>query len=545
MVYSSVHEYYYEPSPTTPRALRKIGRSQAGADSSLSFAADDVEEHFKSVQSARLSASERLRSALKTQIEAHPAQTADGGQARTRTLWTVDDPEEIGSVMRAGPLSLYCAGQRPMSQHSPRSIPLVCEALGDTFQKVVIRDNTARANEWITECTPKVSQADNQKEVWVQIREAQRKQLRSRNQALQKMRRNAMPFDEWLHMAKQAEQVADEEEFVEEHVVSPEAIKLIEKMVQIQKGQAEEKADRRAKVTFRENVTLHDLRIFLEDLGKPDWQKCYHKLAEEFTTDKCDLTWNCDGVIERIVHVANIHLETRDGGLFLVQLGNWSQGKVHPTCLLPGAKQTRGELAGDAIQRLLKQEFSAFGTHVRLGNCQAQTHWRKSPAYGVRTKYVSTVVEGKLEVAVESVHLTKTTPKGMTATNLMDSSTATETTNPRNAWHGRGPRQSRSSNSHRDQHQRPSTHHCQRHSRPGHRPGLPALATARLSLASTPVPDIYMLWHGDEIELLAWLRHAEFEDLRSLAGERLLHFWLSSVIVDPTQMPPKPNFSSR
>merc|ERR1712216_55966 len=165
--------------------------------------------------------------------------------------------------------------------------------------------------------------------------------------------------------------------------------------------------------TAESGVDLNDLRIALQKQGGPGWEKNFYKLAAEWSNEKCTFQRNCAGAIERIVNVVALQLETRDTGYLLVSLGNWTQGKVTPQCMLPGTKQSNNETPDDAIGRLLKQ-----------------THWKASASSGFRTKYVRSVVSAKLEVPPESIHFVKAAPKGTIGSERNDqerSPTETET----------------------------------------------------------------------------------------------------------------------
>lgn len=568
MVCDTVHEFYHGPrlgpvvysspstrvstAPSKSTSQARAGLSSAGTDTSQCLSISDLEERFEAVHDARRSASEKLREALKIQITKQ-APAYEGG------TWT--EPSDIRPIARVGPLRPLT--QRPRSSDSaPSSQPGLNELGREEASRqsvytvdisAPIRDNRVIANEWISECTPKVWLLDNEKEIWVQHKELERRRWRTHMQSLQKIRTRKMPFDDWLQLAKAAEQMAEEEDFEQQQQVVIAEVKVKEKKQQAERTQKF--------VSELKKISLPDIkRIMQEQCHFPDWQKCFQKLAEEYMIGKCDIMYTPSGAVERIVHIAVLSLESRDGH-FLVQLGSWSQGKVVPTCLLPAQKQKNGEGAEEAVQRLLKQEFSVLGSNVKLGATHTQTHWKNSPSYGVRTKYIRSVVSVKLEISVQSVPFVKATRKE-TACSL----------NPVDVPSGMVKQ-----DSHRGsympteqpilgQNQQPHLGHLHKRSgsfigrdlsshlssrfRPAHKHEgknnnqVQTCDSHRCKKGpktyANGVPEMYMLWHGDEIELCAWVTNEEFEYLRGHSGERQLKFWLSTVSVDPTLMPPKP-----
>jgi len=531
MVCSSVHEFYCSP-PKTPRAQNKSSGglsarsalNSAGVESSQTLPEEDAEDNYQFARVNRVSVSLKLREALKTNVYQLPAERAlDAKHVRQGSIWTVSESQDTPSSSRPGPLTLEST-PRAKSSESPKrsrsaSVTFVrSEGLSNGFplKRAVIRDNTVRANEWIAECTPKVGLLTQEKEVWVQRKEDERRRCTMRSQALQKMRNRAMPFDEWLYLARQAEQVADEIEFAEQVPVSPEAKAKDKKWI---RSDSRRQALQPTKDHQSPILSSQELRLFLEDRKGCDWQKCLQKLTEEYTHEKCELVKNIDGDIERVVNIASLHVETREG-LFLVQLGTWRHGKVHPICLLPSTKQSVGESTEDAISRMLKQEFFQFGTHVRFASSHSQTHFRQSPSHGLRTKYTRSVMMYNLEISPESVHFAKVPRKTKQSMMRARQEAREVDLQQRHTLLQKGP-----------------TH-------------LQLAERCRSSLqmpAHSRSQDIYMLWHGlgDDIDLCTWLSQEEFEHMRSPEGERHLHYLLASVSVDPMIMPPRPVLTTK
>lgn len=544
MLCDSVHEFYYSPERAkTAREPRRLnGRSQAGlssagTDSILALmCADDLEEHFDSVHSARLSASAKLRAALKTQM--YPPQIAVVAamqQDRPRTLWTDADMVAIQSA---------CPSRRTSSIQDflntpvgPPKAPVSClttkrlhEDTGQVVQareRVVIRDNTMRGNEWISECTPKVWLFAEEREIWVQRRDTERKRWKERSQVLKSCKARAMPFDQWLHVAKQSEEFADEEDFIDDKG-TPAEVKTISA-----KGKAPQTKDYRYTLINAAGLCLDALRLDMKEKGVANWQQCFDKLCAEYTNGYCDIVRNpTNATIERVVNIVALRLEAREGSPILVQLGCWSHGKVLPKCLLPGAKMVKGELVEDAAHRLLKQGFSPFAGNVKIGSCRVLTHWRDSPSFGIRTKYVRSIVSGKLEVDPSTLNVMKATLK-VNAPNIQDLADKPVVGSQTFLEQRRGNLRRKTDSDGR------TIGASSRKAKPGHRPQLPVLAQCHAKTIPIDMKDMYLLWHGDDIDLCTFLLEDEFDHLRSPAGERQLKNLLATFIVDPTAMPPK------
>lgn len=262
------------------------------------------------------------------------------------------------------------------------------------------------------------------------------------------------------------------------------------------------------------------MKLALKRQG-PHWEKTFYKLAAEYANEKCRFQWNDSGAIERIVNVVALQLEVPETGSLLVVLGSWIQGKVNPTCMLPGTKQSNNETPEEAISRLLKQEYAVLGNHVKLGSCQSRAHWKTSPSCGFRTKYVRSVISAKLEAPPESIHFVKAAPKGAQGAERGDQDRL-----PREG----GQQTLKPLRSTPRRLQRAPTRH-------GERDPLPQLLPNSVSYTA---PEMYLVWHGtgEEIDLVAWLTQEEYDLVRSLDGERQLKVWLSSIAVDPTLMQP-------
>lgn len=559
MVCETIHEFYCS-APRTPRVTSKSGSSNRrygplptnDSDHSL-LPEEDTEGRLESSRLNRESVSHKLREVLKNNVFSLPeCRAASEKGSRSRSKWTDESSQDFPFSSRSAPSSAL----RPMSQRSPRvDAPTSPKSYSSEasfgfsedlvpVKRTAIRDNTERANEWIKECSPKVWLLDAEKEPWVQAKNTQRRRWKARTQELRSMQHRALPFDDWLCLALQAEQVAD---FFLDEEMAAEKEKERKRQDEAKRAKAEENQalkDAAASLGKERNTTeaekveeskgndvqsvpqkeephkteLREVKEFLREKAEKehrekcgtvdaDWERWFEKVSHEYSSKKCELVKNAQGQIERHVNVAGLHVEARDGR-FLVQLGIWKDGEVHPTCLLPSCKQAVGEGAEESINRLLKQEFVAFGHHVRLAGNTCRTHWRLSPTHGLRTKYTRCVMMGKLDVSPESIHFPKV-PKKRKRSKDRDLGESAPSSPPK-TWDR----------------------------------SLAASESDKRDEADSRAisqPEMYMLWHGlgEEIDICAWLTSEEFRILRSPVGQRQLLVWFSTVAVDPSVMPPK------
>lgn len=185
MVCDTIHELYFPAIVKKQKgaAFRKDALYQAHADLNSSgtnqtrrFQLKDIEERCESVHDRCLSASEKLKEALQSQIASHEPLSSSRGALSS--FWITNEDDEglpirphSSSARLQGPSRSKPSMQRPKSQQSPRRLLNSAEP----GKQSVIRDNTVCANEWISECSPKVWLLDAEKEPWVQQREAERR----------------------------------------------------------------------------------------------------------------------------------------------------------------------------------------------------------------------------------------------------------------------------------------------------------------------------------------------------------------------------------
>merc|ERR1711920_1186043 len=82
--------------------------------------------------------------------------------------------------------------------------------------------------------------------------------------------------------------------------------------------------------------------------------------------------------------------------MVLVQLGEWSGDSVQVACALPGTKLREGEIASEALQRLLRGIFAPIADAIELRGAELEETWKESKRKRLTTKYVRTVNRAEL-----------------------------------------------------------------------------------------------------------------------------------------------------
>jgi len=86
----------------------------------------------------------------------------------------------------------------------------------------------------------------------------------------------------------------------------------------------------------------------------------------------------------------------------LAQIAKWEGGEIKPSCTLPGFKMARGELPGEATQRLISSRLAACVGNVRITKVERETKWKDSSKYGVMTKYLRNVCSAEMDVPLNA-----------------------------------------------------------------------------------------------------------------------------------------------
>jgi len=121
------------------------------------------------------------------------------------------------------------------------------------------------------------------------------------------------------------------------------------------------------------------------------------KLRQEISASKSSVTLDAAGQLERVVCVVVLRLQREDGRV-LAELGKSQESKEAfiPCCQLPGVKQELGERATETLQRLF-DKLRLADHSVTVLHTERTMQCKQSRELGVRTKYLRTVVQARIE----------------------------------------------------------------------------------------------------------------------------------------------------
>jgi len=135
--------------------------------------------------------------------------------------------------------------------------------------------------------------------------------------------------------------------------------------------------------------------------------KSVEQLKEEVLTGRCTLLVSNVGKVFRVVAVTALRITNAEGHI-LVQVGRWEHGRAVPKVALPGTKQRTGETPAQAAKRIVDTDLKAIiGNGMEWGLAETNLEWRESEQYRLRTKYIRTVHDAKLEVVPAPVSLAR------------------------------------------------------------------------------------------------------------------------------------------
>lgn len=127
------------------------------------------------------------------------------------------------------------------------------------------------------------------------------------------------------------------------------------------------------------------------------------RLAHEVRTGKTVVTMGNDGEMERIVSVVVVNMENSEGKI-LVQLGEYSDGRLMPHCNLPGGRQSRGEMVLDTLHRVMEGNLSPFSSQLSsISDLQQETRIDESKEIGVQTRYIRNIVSVRSECSLRDM----------------------------------------------------------------------------------------------------------------------------------------------
>lgn len=128
--------------------------------------------------------------------------------------------------------------------------------------------------------------------------------------------------------------------------------------------------------------------------GSPD--KDLLKLQEEVERGECYLSHNQSGGVLRIVRVLALRLFRSSDERMLVELGSWKKGSCKVRIRLPGGKMKSEEGVIDCLRRKLEEELHTLKLGPVADDARVlgtEPSIETSETYGVRSKYVRTIVE--------------------------------------------------------------------------------------------------------------------------------------------------------
>jgi hypothetical protein len=260
------------------------------------------------------------------------------------------------------------------------------------------------------------------------------------------------------------------------------------------------------------------------------------KLRGEVMTGKSTVVVNGQGEIERVVSVVALRIQQgdyclEDQPLQLVEIGRWNGTRIVPTCQLPGGKQERDELVGDAARRLMDSLLEPIVNRVKLVNMKRQVEWKESKEYGVRTKYLRTVcvatLEGDLDVPTcqASSAAMPTSPLRRQSSHVFkkDANLLARHSRSRMDWFFRIWER---------------WEKLFRRASMRHATGSPLSIespSSPVSPKSVEVPrrPVYVVPGPKAVCFYAWFEQREFEQLRGPGGEATLDAWLATLVYHP------------
>lgn len=139
------------------------------------------------------------------------------------------------------------------------------------------------------------------------------------------------------------------------------------------------------------------LQTLRESLGWPGVfqakRKSIEDLEREVQIGACHIRREGSECL-RVARVLALYLE-KPQGVVLAELGAWKNSIPTPNVRLPGLKMVAEEGLQEALERLLEEDLTALLDGVRppAKQVDVETETSNSAAYGVRTKYIRTIVK--------------------------------------------------------------------------------------------------------------------------------------------------------
>merc|ERR1711920_478330 len=137
-----------------------------------------------------------------------------------------------------------------------------------------------------------------------------------------------------------------------------------------------------------------DAVALLEQSGR--WSKPFDKLTDEVRDGKSVAAVTGEGNVIRVVSLVALRVERPDGHI-LVQVAKWENSQMKAACQLPGLKQDRGELVGEAVERLFDTKLPFLAEWVTITSTAREKMEKASKEFGVDTRYLKSICTAKLK----------------------------------------------------------------------------------------------------------------------------------------------------
>mmetsp|Transcript_30522 Transcript_30522/g.71258 ORF Transcript_30522/g.71258 Transcript_30522/m.71258 type:complete len:1088 (-) Transcript_30522:115-3378(-) len=124
-------------------------------------------------------------------------------------------------------------------------------------------------------------------------------------------------------------------------------------------------------------------------------QAALMELRKEVDQGKSVVMLNGSGDVQRVVSVIAVKVVDENEKV-LVQLAKMEKGRLKFAGQLPGSKQQRGELATEAVQRVLETKLAPLTSCIEFAEMTRSSEEKESKQFGVRTKYLRTVCKAVL-----------------------------------------------------------------------------------------------------------------------------------------------------
>jgi len=147
-------------------------------------------------------------------------------------------------------------------------------------------------------------------------------------------------------------------------------------------------------------IGMHAVQSLLTKSGTRG--KVMDKLIDEVRDGKSIVVVTGEGDIIRVVSLVALRAERDDDGFIFAQVAKWERdrGEIKAACQMPGFKQERDELVGEAFQRLFNTKLQILKNKVDITGTVRENSEKHSKEYGVHTRYIRSVCSARLACGV-------------------------------------------------------------------------------------------------------------------------------------------------